>query len=81
MIDEMYDDVLSIMSKYGFTQWFSKNQNGRVSPLKWCYDVDGTLKTTKKPPKNIKWLVQSHDENHYYPIELSVDDDGVVGPR
>ena len=36
MIDELYDDVLSVMKEHGFVDWFYNNHRGKVSPLKWC---------------------------------------------
>ena len=31
MLDELYDDVLSIMTEKGFTGWFEKNHRNETS--------------------------------------------------
>ena len=81
MLDELYDDVLSVMKEHGFIDWFNKNHPDKPSPLKWCYDRNNGLKTPPKPPKDIKWLVYSHDDLINYPIKLEMDNEGVVGPN
>lgn len=81
MLDELYDDVLSIMTEKGFTDWFERNHSNKTSPLKWCYDTDGDLKSPKTPPKGITWLINTYDNQQYFPHLNSIDDNGNVGPR
>lgn len=81
MLDELYDDVLSIMTEKGFISWFEKNNNDRISPLKWCYDNDGGLKSPPKPPSGLSWLGHTYDSYHYYPYNIKIDDNGFVGPH
>ena len=81
MLDELYDDVISIMGEKGFISWFETNHSGKISPLKWCYDTDGSLKLPTNPPKGLTWLVQTYDTHQYHPIDLSINTDGIVGPR
>jgi hypothetical protein len=80
MIDELYDDVLSVMKEHGFVDWFYNNHRGKVSPLKWCYDTGGTLKQPKTPPKNITWIVFSHDELFFLPYKQCINNEGIIGP-
>lgn len=79
MLDELYDDVLSIMTENGFTDWVERNHPNKVSPLKWCYDSNGELKTPTLPPKGITWLANTYDNHSYYPHIVSIDDGGMVG--
>lgn len=79
MLDELYEDVLSVMKEYGFVDWFDKTYNKDVSPLKWCYDTERTLKSPKTPPKNIKWIAFSYDSLINYPTKIFIDENG-VGP-
>jgi hypothetical protein len=79
MLDELYEDVLSVMKEYGFVDWFNKTHPDKVSPLKWCYDTECTLKAPKAPPKNIKWIAFTYDSLINYPNRLYIDKDG-VGP-
>jgi hypothetical protein len=79
MLNELYDDVLSVLKEKGFVDWFHKNHNRRISPLRWCYDDDGTMRAPITPPKGIKWIVFTHDEHVYFPHTLIIDDDGTVG--
>ena len=81
MLDELYDDVLSIMTEKGFTQWFERNYSSqRTSPLKWCYDDNGNMKPPKTPPKGINWLVNTYDNQLYCSHLLSIDDNGDLNP-
>lgn len=79
MIDELYDDVLSILTEKGFTDWFNKTHTYKVSPLKWCYDTECTLKAPLVPPKNIRWIAFTYDSLINYPQKIYIDKDG-VGP-
>ena len=81
MLDELYDDVLSVLTEKGFVQWFEKNQPNKVSPLKWCYDSEGELKIPPTPPKGIKWLGNTYDSFQYFPHTIEIDDNGVVSTR
>lgn len=80
MLDELYDDVLSILKEKGFVDWYSINHRGKISPLRWCYESEGNLKTPTQPIKGMKWLVFSHDEYMFLPYKLSINDEGVVEP-
>tara|TARA_R110002020_G_scaffold83243_5_gene206283 strand:+ start:118 stop:363 length:246 start_codon:yes stop_codon:yes gene_type:complete len=77
MIDELYDEVLNVMEENGFIKWFETNQN-KVSPLKWCYDNGGVLKSPPKPPKGVKWLGNTYDSLQYHPKTIQIDGEGVV---
>ena len=79
MLDELYDDVLSVMTEKGFVEWFEKNQPNKVSPLKWCYDTEGELKSPPKPPKGLTWVSNTYDKHFYYPHKIRIDDEGNVG--
>ena len=79
MLDELYDDVLSVMTEKGFTGWFEKNHRNETSPLKWCYDSDCELKTSPKPPAGLTWLGHTYDSYHYTPNTIEIDDNGNVG--
>ena len=81
MIDELYDDVLSIMAEKGFVTWFQNNHSDKISPLRWCYGTNGTLRHPPTPPKGLTWLINSHDTILYYPYTGQIDDFGNVGPR
>lgn len=81
MLDELYDDVLSIMTENGFVHWFEKNHGNKISPLKWCYDTECNLKSPKTPPKGITWVVNTYDGYQYFPHTKCIDDNGSVSPR
>jgi hypothetical protein len=81
MLDELYDDVLSVMTEKGFTQWFERNQSGKTSPLKWCYERDGELMTPPKPPTGLSWIGYTYDSHLYAPHTIQIDGDGNVGPH
>ena len=72
MLDKLYDDVLSVMTEKGFISWFEKNQT-TVSPLKWCYDKEGRLKSPPIPPKDITWLGNSYDPVQYHPHTIKIN--------
>jgi hypothetical protein len=80
MLDELYDDVLSIMTEKGFITWFENNQRTKTSPLKWCYDNDCELKAPPKPPAGLSWLGHTYDSYHHYPHTVIISDEGNVGP-
>jgi hypothetical protein len=69
------------MGESGFIKWFDKNHGKTISPVKWCYDVGGSIKPPNTPPKGVTWLIQTYDTHQHHPIDLSIDSDGVVGPR
>lgn len=81
MLDELYDDVLSVMKEQGFVDWFIKNHNDKISPLKWCYDTNCERKVPQSPPKEIKWLINSYDDLVCFPYPLIIDEFGVVSPH
>lgn len=83
MLDSLYDNVLSIMTEKGFITWFEKNQQnyGKTSPLKWCYNINGELKSPPKPPTGINWVSHTYDSHFYHPHTIKIDDNGFVGPH
>jgi hypothetical protein len=81
MLDELYDDVLSIMTEKGFTKWFEKNHRNETSPLKWCYDNDCELKPSPRPPAGLSWLGHTYDSHMFFPSKVHIDDNGMVGPH
>lgn len=81
MLDELYDDVLSVMTEKGFTDWFEKNHSNKTSPLKWCYDNDCELKSPPTPPAGLTWLANSYDGYFRFPHKVEVTDNGIVGSR
>lgn len=78
MIDEIYDDVLSVMKEKGFVSWFSKNHLSKTSPLMWSYDNNCERKSPTIPPKNIKWKVNSYDILLQHPYTIIIDGSGYV---
>ena len=81
MLDELYDDVLSVMTEKGFTGWFEKNHRNKISPLKWCYDNDCELKTSLKPPNGLSWIGHTYDNHNYSPHTIEIGDNGIVSPH
>jgi len=77
MLDELYDDVLSIMTEKGFVNWFHKKHPNKVSPLKWSYDSGCTIKPIPKTPKNLLWLGFTYETHNYTPIKLKITDTSV----
>ena len=80
MLDGLYDDVISVMTENGFVEWFERNHGNKLSPLKWCYDINGGLRTAPTPPKGITWVVNSYDKCLYYPYKRYITDNGYIKP-
>ena len=81
MLDELYDDVLSVMTEKGFISWYERNHRHKTSPLKWCYESSGELMAPPKPPNGLSWIGYTYDSHLYSPHTILIDNDGNVGPH
>jgi hypothetical protein len=80
MLDELYDDVLSISVREGFIQWLHRNHGNRVSPFVWCYSDGGDLIDPIKSPKGLNWLGMAYDHFMYNPRNIMIDSNGYISP-
>lgn len=78
MLDELYDDVLSITVREGFIQWLHRNHSNKVSPFVWCYSDGGNLINPTKSPKDLNWLGMTYDNFVYNPRNIIIDSDGNI---
>jgi len=72
MLDKLYDDVLSVMTEKGFTDWFEHNRSSKTSPLKWSYNNDCEL-SPHKPPSGLTWLGYSYETHQYSPYTIMIE--------
>ena len=57
MLDELYEDVLSVMKEYGFVDWFHKTHPNGTSPLNGVMTLSVLLKRLKHHPKTLDGLL------------------------
>lgn len=80
MLDELYDDVISVLEETGYLEWEQKNRDGKVSPFKWCYDTGGELRLPPMVKNDLKWSFFTYDDMFNLPHKLSVNKEGFIEP-
>lgn len=77
MLDDLYDDVLSVMDEVDFIKQL-ESDFGHCSPLKWCYGYSQNIIQENEP--KINRILFTHDSLNYTPNKLKMLKNGDVSP-